>query len=149
VKLLHQNSHQCLLYSAAMVLGEDPAVLLREIGHDGLDIWWSELYQPYCHRGHHIQEIIDCFVRRGFGLMPIQVYPTSKPRVADVEIKQIYQEDVAVGRFLAHIGNRPAILIGASHSYAWDGEKVFDPNGVTREIADVNIMEAWIMTKLI
>ena len=58
MKLLKQPGELCLIYSAAMVLDEDPNILIDEIGFTGEE---KGLYKDDTtkSRGIHIQEIID------------------------------------------------------------------------------------------
>lgn len=142
MKLLKMAGHDCLLYSAAMVLDESPAILEKEIGHDGSEVWWPEKPQPFCRRGIHIQEILDCFIRRGKGLIPVDLMPASAP--VGGKPKAIWDVEKAIIRFKTYISGREAILITASHAIAWDGSKVFDPNGRVTVIEDYSIKQAWL-----
>ena len=66
MRLLKQPNDSCLLYAAAMVLDEPPEILIREIGHDGQQVWWPELSKSFQKRSFNIQEIIDCFIIKLF-----------------------------------------------------------------------------------
>lgn len=143
MKLLKMSKPQCLLYSAAMVLGREPQDLVAEIGHDGMEIVWN-LPAPKCYRGHHIQEIVDVALAQGQGLVPIQAYPASG-HAGQPPVPMIPDHDRAATRFLHHLNGRDAILIGASHACAWNGQEVFDPNGFKRALEDFSILEAWIL----
>lgn len=142
----------CLLYSAAMLLSEDPKVLINEIGETGLKLWWIFEHGNMRYRGHHIQEIIDCCIRRNRSLMPIDYLPNMSPRPG-IKPKLIGDYEKLKNRFYTIIKGRPGILIGKSkaninHACGWDGEKVYDPNGEIYSINDFNIMECWILTNL-
>lgn len=152
MRLLKMNGHNCLLYSAAMVLDCSVDELIEEIGHDGMDVIWSTLIPPLCFRGHHIQEIIDCFVARGFGLMLVEKICYQAP-VEHVQAIKTFQHPEE--RFLHHIEGREAILIGRhkqkqqGHAWAWDGETCYDPNGFLAKLDDYEIREAWIKTAIV
>lgn len=147
------NKPQCLVYSAAMVLDISADDLIAEIGHDGLAIWWPEMEGNKKYRGHHIQEIIDCFLRHHKALVPIEyipaVAPEGRPDLMMLHVMKNLDE-----RFWEAIINRKAILIGQNevgngHAVAWDGMKIFDPVGKIYNIKDFKIAEAWVCFDLI
>lgn len=147
MRLFKQQTPNCLLYSAAMVLDVEPEILIKEIGHDGQEIWWPEVENGK--RGMHIQEIMDCFWHRGFGLVLIEKMPRSAPYGHDELARVVLDPNRIETRFLYHLYNRRAILISQSHACAWDGSQVYDPNGkVTYNIGGYGFIEAWIMTRL-
>lgn len=153
MKLIKQTRNSCLLVSAAMLLDTTPEQLIKETGHDGQEHLYGALPMPHCLRGHHMQEIIDCCMRRGLGLTPIEFYPRGCPENRPDSYHLIYTELKAQQRFLAAVKGRKGLLVGqvengAGHAFAWDGRKVYDPNGILREIDDVYIKEAWILTKM-
>ncbi len=147
MKLLKMRGNDCLLYSAAMILDEDPRTLEKEIGHDGSAIWWPQVKLPYSHRGYHIQEIIDCCIKRGFGLVPIEAHPCSASYLAPTDIKILSPPDQAMERFQRLIANRRGILLGKRHACAWDGSQVYDPNGRIIDLNQFEVRECWILWK--
>ncbi len=154
MKLLRQKGHKCVLYSAAMVLDIDPEILEKELGHDGLAVQYPDLPEPSCFRSHHMQEILDSFISRGYGLMLIELMPRSGPQGRPDLFHKIFDDVKGVLRFLEVLKGRHAILIGqnpesgGNHAYAWDGSKVFDPLGRYLEIDKIPIREAWIVVNL-
>lgn len=139
----------CLLYSAAMILEETPSTLKNEIGHSGLKIWWKFERGNMRYRGHHIQEIINCCIKRNRGLMPIDYLPNMSPRPG-IKGRLIEDSNYLLRRFKNITKNKRGILIGKSksginHACAWDGKKVYDPNGQIYDIDDFNIKECWIL----
>ena len=140
---------QCLLYSAAMVLTTSPRQLIKEIGHDGLDIWWSEFTDDRRFRAHSIDEIIDCCVKRGKGLMPISAMPAQAP--VDGQPRPTYAYPIK--RFTSYTKGHKAILIGETqhgngHAWAWDGFHAYDPRGFKTKEPSGSIQTAWILTHL-
>ena len=153
MKLIKQTIDACLLYSAAMILSVDPKILIDEIGHDGQDIWWPELKGCQQKRGHHIQEIQDCFIRRGKCLYPVELMPTIH---TDSKFKPetIFKINNAMERFQIHIAYKTGILIGMNrynkaHAVAWDGQRIFDPNGMSYGLEDFRIREIWLVGSMI
>jgi len=144
----------CLLYSAAMLLGETPEQLIEEIGHDGHYPLWPELDIPLCYQGHHIQEIQDSCVVRGFALAPIELFPCMTPQGHPQLMKRLLEdEELASVRFATIIKERPGILIGMAntgtgHAVAWDGKIIYDPNGATYDLEQFIIRDCWILTAL-
>jgi len=134
-----------------MLLDEDPDTLVAEIGHDGTSIQFPGLPEPACFRGIHIQEVIDCCMRRGYGLTPIEPLPRSGPQ-GRKEWALVY--DLPELRFMNAVAGSPGIIIGkagngGNHAFAWDGDMVFDPNGAKKQLTDILIKEVWILTTLI
>jgi len=143
MKLLKMSGHDCLLYSAAMILDESPDTLEKEIGHDGKEVWWPEVADPFCRRGIHIQEILDLCIKRGYVLYPVELMPASAARGCSP--KAILQETAAILRFKRIINGQKGILITATHAVAWDGQIIFDPNGRLAVLGDYTIREAWLI----
>ncbi len=143
MKLLTMTSPQCLLYSAAMVLDVEPDTLINEIGHDGLEVWWPQFDDYRQYRSHNMQEIIDCFLRRGKGLAPIDACPMQSPDGSALLARETYVDGPA--RFMATIKGQRAILIGWTHAWAWDGEDVYDPRGYFDVIDNLQLKSAWMM----
>ncbi len=155
MKLLKQSrSGDCLLYSVAMLLEIMPGQLVEELTHNGQDVWWPELTHPYCIRGIHIQEIIDCFWRRGMVMMPIEAIPKICPRGLDgCEAKTIYTQADGYERLKDYMLGRRALITGESknrvpHACAWNGFQVYDPNGYIYALEDFRIWEAWIIFRI-
>lgn len=156
MKLLKQPNDSCLLYSAAMLLNENPDFLIHEIGHDGQEIWFNKEIGSMRKRSFHIQEIIDCCWRRGHALCPIELYPNSMPESGLSSPRFLYDPSDADIRFLKRVMGRKGILIGRrktmnlGHAVAWTGDEVYDPaGGVAYAIEDFIIKEAWILTELL
>jgi hypothetical protein len=77
------------------------------------------------------------------------VYPQSAPFGFEKSVKLIWSEDKCLTRFLTWLQFYSAILIHPTHATAWDVEthKIFDPNGLIREIEDLQVIEAWVLLK--
>lgn len=148
MRLYTMAKPQCLLYSAAMLLNTEPSILIQELGHDGMKVWWPQYDDHRKYRGHSMQEMIDIFLKRNKTLTPIQTFPMQAPDGQCIEAKPTFEEYAA--RFYAHISGKPAILIGKTnrgngHAWAWSGFKVYDPRGQMYNINDLAIREAWLM----
>lgn len=137
-----------------MVLDEDPLVLIAEIGHDGTNIMFPEVIGTIRQQSFHIQEIIDCFIKRGKGLTPIDVAPCTAPDGHPDLAREIWDREKAKERFKNLITGREALLIGRlsmkglGHASAWDGQKVYDPRGMIIEIGETFVSQAWLVTEI-
>lgn len=124
-----------------MVLDETPEQLIKEIGHDGLEVWWPDVGGSLQYQGFHIQEIIDRFLFRGKGLVPIEINPRSAPEGYGEKWKLVPGMDEK--RFWKRIKKKTGILIGINHAVAWDGELIYDPNGLIYPIVRFQMRECW------
>lgn len=141
MKTYTQTSHNCFITALGCILEEDPEDLCTELGVTGLEICWPDRPAPYCYRGHHISEAIELCLYRNKALVPIYFHPALGEPGCFVEVcpqsRNILKE-------------RPALMEGRDlqHAYAWDGEKIWDPNGRWRELDDVAIRVAWALFDL-
>lgn len=140
--------HQCLVYSLAMLLDEDISVLIQELGHDGMDRVFDGPI-PHCYNGHHIQEIVDVCITRGLSLTPVDYYPRYASALAPQDWRPLYSESLAAERFERLLTGRQGILIGQyqgqGHAVAWDGNIIWDPNGLAYKLNDFRPQQAWIL----
>ena len=139
MKLIRQpNAYSCTLASAAMVFDTTTKNLIRIIGHDGSAIIFPNLPEPIRRKGFHFQEIVDAAEVLGFALIPIEAEPVQTPNGVDE-----YALNFPESRFYNHIFGNPGLISGMVRKYwhciAWDGEKVYDPNGRIYDLSDCKI----------
>ena len=156
MKLIKQTSDNCLVVSMAMLLDTEPEELILEIGHDGTEVWYPDRVDSSRQRSFHIQEMTDCALRRGYALAPVEMIPRSQPvNPKPSEVRMVHELEFCIQRFIAAVKGRAGLMICqipghiVGHACAWDGGKVYDPNGVVAEIEDYEIAEMWLLTKLI
>lgn len=143
---LQPNEWSCLPTAFAIVLGISLEKVVEDIGHDGSDIIFPDLDEPYRRRSFHIQELIDVCMFRDIGVIPIEHNPES-------EVKElIYKLQMPAKRLDYYILKYTGVLTGlsssgSSHAVAWDGEKVLDPNGSIYNISNFHINTFFIITK--
>lgn len=142
MKLIKQPSGSCLIASVAMVLDIDIKILNEMIGHDGSAVVLPLLPEPARRRGHHLQEIIDCALKSGYAVTPIEVLPYSTP-----DGKSEYPIDFQIDnkeRLFKYMRNSRGILTGLGsrwrHAMAWDGKRVYDPRGYIYSLCDCKII---------
>jgi len=144
MKQLKQTKPQCLLFAFAMVLEEEPQTLINEIGHDGLDVWWPEASGAFRHRGFHIQELVDCSVKRHYAAICIDSYPGLCNPSGDGG-EAIYSRDQAEMRMQTYLNKFDGVIVTESHAVAWDHTEgaCYDPNGYKSVVGDYQIREFW------
>jgi len=148
MKHLVMAKPQCLLYSAAMVLGLEVEDITDLLGHDGMEIV-ADLKTNDRYAGVHIQEIQTIAFRLGRYLCPVEPIPASQHGDNIRPLYSICGTDYAV-RFMAMTAGRQGILIGASakgneHAVAFDDDTVYDPLGKKYSIGFFQTREAWIL----
>ena len=136
-----------------MVLDVTAEYMIDMIGHDGSDIWWPKLPEPYNRRAFHIQEIIDCFEEVGRSLTPVDVWPTSKPEFQEAGLIPIARElnfklphEMRIREYLS---KREGILIGRTsqnkpHAVAWDRHHIHDPMGRSYDLDLFQMKNFWM-----
>lgn len=138
MRLMYQGPEKkCMIYSLAMLLNEHPDRLLEEFDYVDEPFFDSE---P---RSHHIQELIDCCIKRGVALLEVQ----SNPIMSDgVQQKPIWAQEQCAERLKKYMDNYDGLLHIALHNNlhmcAWSCilRCVFDPNGMTYQRDDVSII---------
>ena len=114
--------------SVAMAAGIELEELLRRVGHDGSEIVHPALREPLRRRGFHIEELLLA-VANDFTFIPISpeygmtpdgihaYYGKHKPEY----VRMISEsKGVVLGLSIAN---------GYGHCCAFDGDKLYDPNG--------------------
>lgn len=122
------NGWSCLIASVATVLQVSISTLVNELGHDGSEVVFPALVEPYCRRSFHIQEMMDCCEQRGFSLVGFEAMPVSEAHGCHYELP-IPDHAHRISRYMKH---RPGVLTGSNlegirHAVAWDGQYVLDP----------------------
>lgn len=133
VELLKQpNGWSCFPTSLAMLLGHSIKEVIEGIGHDGSEIIWPNLKDPFRRRCFHVQEICHYALQSGFALGQYDLAPASAPSF-EVEPFTISGQ----GNIIADLMQKyEGIVLGYGHArmhhvVAWDREQIFDPNGTT------------------
>jgi hypothetical protein len=98
---------------------------------------------PYCYNGHHIQEIIDVCWQRGISLTPLEPQPKNGCAAYPGEWQPVFKEEST--RVANYLKGAKAILLSMTHAVAWDGDIVWDPNGVHYPLSEFSLREAWLL----
>lgn len=148
MRLQKQIDANCLVYSVAMLLDEPAENLFNEIGHRGDTIIWPELPPPRRYKGININEVQDCVLRRGRGLVPIDKHPSNSPYDDGSQSVRVLEFPHNIQRFYGYLEKYPALLIMDNHACAWDLEtqKVYDPNGFIESLQRYKeIVSIWLL----
>jgi len=122
------NGWSCLIASVATVLQVSVSTLVKDVGHDGSDIVFPGLIEPFCRRSFHIQEMMDCCELREFSLVGFEALPVSAASGYFYELP-IQDPEARIKRLMK---NRVGVLTGRNlqglrHAVAWDGQLILDP----------------------
>ncbi len=133
--ILQSNRWDCLPTAFAMCLDVLPIQIYEFVGHDGSEILWPHLEEPYCRRSFHIDEMIDCCMSMTY--MPVCI--ERDPEYAPVGVEGLFKPftgTAASQRWLRYLKYHDAVLLGHTkngkpHAVAWSHReyKVFDPEG--------------------
>ncbi len=121
--------------------------LLAQVGHDGSEILWPLLPEPFKRRAFHIQEMIDVAWWLGRTVTPFEPVPVSQGHAEaspiDVRMRVSPSE-----RMSAVMAGQLGVITGATlrgqpHAVAWDGYDCYDPNGTNYSIERFQIGCFW------
>jgi len=141
---------QCLPAAFSMVLNCPLESMFEK--HDGMDIV-AELPEPNCYRGHHIQEMIDICVERGYSVTMCDLYPKTLRGgvVEDVELGPVFDR---LWWYLEH-GNGVVTCKtgrGTGHALAWSfpEQAFYDPAGAIYKSWPVQYepLQFWLVGRL-
>lgn len=136
--VLQPNRWSCLPTAFAIILHRYPCEIIEFLGHDGSEIIWPDLEEPYCRRAFHIQEMYWYALTQGYVFTPIEPRPCILPTGA----KEMFEVPLLLD-FESLLHSTVGVLVGEHeghrHAVAWDGEKVLDPMGYTYPIKDFGI----------
>jgi|SRR5215471_2668822 len=68
----------CLTASFAMALGVSEDDLMNVIGHQGDEVIWPDLQEPYMRRSFHISELVIASLKLGYSASPVDALPVSE-----------------------------------------------------------------------
>jgi len=130
---------QCGITSFAMALDVPVADLIAEIGHDG-----GAIPQALDHpRGFHVQELIDCCLKRGFAATPVEIFPVlMDPEGHHWAGHLLNLHDLNL-RFYDTLYTTRGVIEGmglrTGHMVAYDRGSIYDPDGYEYSSADFGI----------
>jgi hypothetical protein len=146
---IQPNRWSCILTAFAIILDIDQKDLIKEIGHDGSEEWWPTAKYPYNKRGFHIQELIDCCLRRSYAVTQIE----PQPCVFSPEENKIREIDLGEKRFQDILSNNIGVILGKTktgsrHALSWFKDFAINPaNGLKTDINGFNIQYFFLVFK--
>lgn len=148
--LLQANRWSCTVTSFAMAFDCKVQDITDFLKHDGSEIIWPGLTDPYCRRSFHIQEMIDFGFSRGLAVIQFAAMPSSVPFK---ELPPYTVEMEPAKRMPGMMLGREGVLTGFSlrgnpHTVAWNGELCLDPNGEMYPADDFNIEVFWMVVEI-
>lgn len=142
------NDWSCLPTAFAMTLDMPVEQIIEELGHDGSEVIFPNLEDPYSRRSFHPQELLDICILRDYGVIPVEREPSCEVQ------GHVYKLSLSKRRLDYYLVNYTnCILIGTSqsgkpHAVAWNGERVFDPNGKIYGITNFCINMLLLIVKI-
>jgi hypothetical protein len=144
-----------MIYAAAMAFDCSPEDIIKRLGHDGTEVAFPEQEGQKQLRGIHIQELIDVAYDLGIILLQVELFPTIAPNRESAP-KIIWDRSVCSRRFVGYLQSRDALIYckrGSSspeHMVAWNSteQKIYDPHGFIKPLADYVIGAAWLVVRL-
>lgn len=135
------NKWSCLAASFAIALDVDLATLLSEVGHDGSEIIFPHLPEPFCRRAFHYQEFIQSCLQRSRACVLIEAIPLLGTTI-DNQVLPIYVSGGNMMRMKKLMEDHQGVLVGDNsegnpHAVAWNRQSCYDPNGCRIYSADM------------
>jgi len=147
MRLQHQpNKWSCLPTAFAMATNRPVDRVISDIGHDGSEIIFPDLDEPYCRRGFHIQELVSVCMFHNTGVIQIELDPVSEAQGHLFKLPVCKRLDY-------YLVNYNGVLVGTGmsgtpHAVAWDGLNILDPNGLQYNIKEFNIELFFLITSI-
>lgn len=143
---LQPNDWSCLVTAFSMATDIDFNTFIEHIGHDGSEIIYPDLGEPFWRRSFHEQEVINVALLHGLSVTRIDRKPQSYvDETHSFNLPNVYLKD--------YLEKYTGVLVGIGskntpHAVAWDGYNVIDPNGTIYKIANFRIWTFYIICKI-
>lgn len=141
---INPNAWSCVPTAFAMVLDMPVEDLIKETGHDGSEILYEDLPEPFRRRSFHLQEIVYILVKQKFATFPWHPY-----RCSSVEGEYMIEDEPHYEELLHLQGVFFGYRLGSSlpHAVAWNGQIIFDPIGARYPYDQFKVEEFWPVVK--
>lgn len=117
------NKWSCLPTAFAIVLERPVQEIIQLLGHDGSEVVWPHLPEPYCRRSFHIQELIYACYNLGYSVIEYQKIARHAPEFG----KKIFETDFSsIFKTIIECSTTKGVLTGVGlagipHAIAWSG----------------------------
>lgn len=123
--LIQPNGWSCLPTAFAMILQVEVDEIFNYLDHDGSEILWPNLGDPWGRRSFHIQEMINFALRHGYSVTTIT--PELGITSQHAEEVKMYTNDMFdhCTKFFNGVLTGE-VKDGLPHAIAWWGNKAYD-----------------------
>jgi hypothetical protein len=126
---------------------------IEDVGHDGSEIIYPDLDEPYCRRSFHIQEMINVCMLRNIGVIAIEATPVSYVDAEHTYTLPIITPTCAVECMEYYTELYSGVMVGLGlqgrpHAVAWDRNLVYDSNGMCYTLDKFRLDTFFITTKI-
>lgn len=139
------NNWSCLPTAFAMILELPVEHLITLIGHDGSEIKYPQLKEPFCRRSFSPHEFFHILLELGYACTPI---------LKEYELGADEEVQCRTSEFMDNMLRTYSGVIcgvtsrGNRHSVAWDRRMIFDPTGIKYFKEDFGVEVFFIVTPL-
>lgn len=146
------NGWSCLANAFAMALDIPIHEIFKSVGHDGSEIIWKDLPEPFNRRSFHIQEMV-AMCRRRFGLYVTEYQAVYALAPTGYNVDPLVRPNLGVMEQMLSLEIHDGVLTGFSgkmpHAVAWDGyeKMIYDAGGCCYSIDKFSIQSFWCFSR--
>ena len=146
-KIVQPNSWSSLPCAFASIVKKDVGDVFDFLGHDGSEIIFPTLRDPFCRRGFHIQEMYSWCLWQNYCVSTFTTHIGFQP----TEGHSVVYPSTRIEEYVHHYfgvftGQLPD---GSLHSIAWDGQRAMDPSdGMIKILDDFAVTQFHVTAKL-
>ena len=130
------NEWSCLPTSFAICLGVPVHDIFDWVGHDGSEIIYQGVPEPYCRRSFHPQEIFDyCYFKHNIAIMQIE----RNIQLINASSEVVYSVPLNERRINKYLRSIKLLVASGQvksnkkwHAVAKVKDTIYDPNGTTQ-----------------
>lgn len=141
------NRWSCFPTAVAIVLGIEVDEIFKQLGHNGSEVCWPELDEPFCRRSFHQQEMVNVCFENGCGMISVSQKLAIAPLGTD---DLLYFENPMFGRYVKYYNG---VFTGRTqrnqpHALASYGGDIIDPSTGMKTLDKLIIDQFHIIHKL-
>lgn len=140
------NVWSCLPTALAIVLGVPVQEIFDYLGHDGSQIFWPDLDDPWRRRSFHMQEMVDYCLSQNYALTMVSPYLGLASKDADdVKIIENKLMDHCTKYYNGILTG--TVVGGLPHAIAWRGGVAIDPASGLQLVTQIMIEKFHIVQR--
>lgn len=136
---IQPNAWSCLATAYAICLNVPVEDIFKFLEHDGSEIIYPKVPEPYCRRSFHPQELMDyCYCIHNRYVMQIE----NEVALMNSYNEQVYNVPLQKGRVEGYVRTHNTSVLsgqvkgnGRWHAVAYVGGTIYDPNGTTNKLS--------------